>query len=203
MEKKKQQLPSCRLDKQWREGIWGGGRVQCHIPQKHHQRGRSLILPSYAVQLTLLSSLNDQDLADYFCQRTTTENSSTEDGHFSLGHEACAHKQVNEVITPLPCSLSRTFLFAPRTFLQEHLPSLSPSLVGSRGSESHLWEGQNRGKGPKMSRGHQQTINTALGLLISQQSVEPEVPCGFIPSWNVQHLLSLYRLGDADTNMKR
>lgn len=63
--------------------------------------------------------------------------------------------------------------------------------------------GQNLGKRPKMSRGHQQTIKKDFGLVTSQQSVEPEAPCGLIQSWNIQHLLSPYRLRNGDTKMKR
>lgn len=63
--------------------------------------------------------------------------------------------------------------------------------------------GQNLGKGPEISRGHQQTIKKELGLGTSQWSVEPEAPHGFIQSWNIQHLLSPYRLGYGDTKMKK
>lgn len=63
--------------------------------------------------------------------------------------------------------------------------------------------GQNLGKGPEPSRGHQQTIKEELDLTSSQQFVEPETPCGHIQSWYIQHLLRPSRLGGGGVKMKR
>ena len=58
--------------------------------------------------------------------------------------------------------------------------------------------GQNLGKGPKMSRGHQQTMKKELRMVTGQQSIEPEAPYGLIQAWPIQHLLSPYKLGNGE-----